>query len=67
MSGTGSPQPTLLYLCECALLEILKRSMDLSKFSDSDFEVKEWVNGALRAHKDAQTPVDVSLPPFSLV
>ena len=34
--------------------------MDLSKFSDSEFEVKEWVNGALHAHKDAQTPVDVS-------
>ena len=33
--------------------------MDLSKFSDSEFEVKEWVNGALRAHKDAQTPIDV--------
>ena len=34
--------------------------MDLSKFSDSEFEVKDWVNGALRAHKDTQTPVDVS-------
>ena len=33
--------------------------MDLSKFSDSEFEVKDWVNGALRAHKDTQTPVDV--------
>ena len=27
--------------------------MDLSKFSDSEFEVKELVNGALHAHKDA--------------
>lgn len=35
--------------------------MDFSKFSDSDFDAKEWVNGALRAHKDARTPVDVSV------
>lgn len=34
--------------------------MDFSKFSDAEFDVKEWVNGALRAHKDTQTPVDVS-------
>ena len=34
--------------------------MDISKFSDPDFDVKEWVNSALRAHKDAKTPVDVS-------
>ena len=34
--------------------------MDFSKFSDSDFGVKEWVNAALRAHKDKQIPVDVS-------
>ena len=34
--------------------------MDFSKFSDAEFDVKEWVNGALRAHKDNQTPVDVS-------
>ena len=34
--------------------------MDFSKFSDAEFDVKEWVNGALRAHKDSQTPVDVS-------
>ena len=34
--------------------------MDFSKFSDAEFDEKEWVNGALRAHKDIQTPVDVS-------
>ena len=34
--------------------------MDFSKFSDPKFDVKEWVNGALRTHKDTQTPVDVS-------
>ena len=34
--------------------------MDFSKFSDADFDPKEWVNGALRAHKDARIPVDVS-------
>ena len=34
--------------------------MDFSKFSDSDFDAKEWVNGALRAHKDARVPIDVS-------
>ena len=34
--------------------------MDFSKFSDADFDAKEWVNGALRAHKDARTPIDVS-------
>ena len=34
--------------------------MDFSKFSDAEFDVKEWVNGALRAHKESQTPVDVS-------
>lgn len=34
--------------------------MDFSKFSDSDFEVKEWVNKALSVHKDTQTPLDVS-------
>lgn len=34
--------------------------MDFSKFSDADFDAKEWVNDALRAHKDARTPIDVS-------
>ena len=34
--------------------------MDFSKFSDPDYEVKEWVNAALRTHKDTQTPLDVS-------
>ncbi len=33
--------------------------MDLSRFSDENFEVKEWVNGALNTHKDKQTSVDV--------
>ena len=33
--------------------------MDLSKFSDSEFDVKQWVNGALRSQKDSKTPVDV--------
>ncbi|KAL5483724.1 hypothetical protein EMCRGX_G020132 [Ephydatia muelleri] len=32
--------------------------MDLTRFSDPDFDVKEWVNGALRAHKDPTTPLD---------
>ena len=36
-----------------------KRKMDFSKFSDADFDAKEWVNGALRAHKDARIPIDV--------
>ena len=35
-------------------------SMDISKFSDPDFDVKEWVNGALRLPKDSKTSVDVS-------
>ena len=34
--------------------------MDFSKFSDPDFEVKNWVNGALAAHKDSHTALDVS-------
>lgn len=33
--------------------------MDLSRFSDENFEVKDWVNGALNTHKDKQTAVDV--------
>lgn len=42
-------------------IENLKSArMDFSRFSDSDFEVKSWVNGALAAHKDAQTTLDVS-------
>ncbi|XP_019849814.1 PREDICTED: conserved oligomeric Golgi complex subunit 7-like [Amphimedon queenslandica] len=32
--------------------------MDISKFSDPDFDVKEWVNGALRLPKDSKTSVD---------
>lgn len=35
--------------------------MDLTRFSDPDFDVKEWVNGALRAHKDPTTPLDVRI------
>lgn len=33
--------------------------MDFSKFSDADFEVKNWVNGALAAHKDSHATLDV--------
>ena len=33
--------------------------MDFSKFSDDNFDVKEWVNSALRI-RDDRTPVDVS-------
>ena len=33
--------------------------MDFSKFSHLDFDVKEWVNGALRAPRDANTSLDV--------
>ena len=33
--------------------------MDFSKFSDKDFDAKEWVNGALRSHKDARISIDV--------
>ncbi|CAI8022791.1 Conserved oligomeric Golgi complex subunit 7 [Geodia barretti] len=32
--------------------------MDFSKFSDKDFDAKEWVNGALRSHKDARISID---------
>ena len=34
--------------------------MDFSKFSDDNFDVKEWVNSALRI-RDDRTPIDVSL------
>lgn len=34
--------------------------MDFSKFADENFDCKEWVNAALRAKKDSQTPLDVS-------
>ena len=33
--------------------------MDFSKFSDDNFDVKEWVNSALRI-RDDRTPIDVS-------
>ena len=33
--------------------------MDFSKFSDSDFEVKRWVNGALAARRDSTGTLDV--------
>jgi hypothetical protein len=33
--------------------------MDFTKFSDPNFDVKEWVNAALRAPKDQNTPLDV--------
>ena len=32
--------------------------MDFSKFSDENFDVKEWVNSALRI-RDDRTPIDV--------
>lgn len=35
--------------------------MDFSKFTDDNFDCKEWVNAALRAKKDSQTPLDVSV------
>ena len=41
--------------------------MDFSKFSDSDFEVKAWVNEALKAHKDSKTPLDVRMHRFLIV
>lgn len=34
--------------------------MDFSKFSDDNFDVKEWVNSALRI-RDDRTPIYVSL------
>ena len=33
--------------------------MDFSKFSDDNFDAKEWVNSALRI-RDDRTPTDVS-------
>ncbi|XP_065068416.1 conserved oligomeric Golgi complex subunit 7-like [Rhopilema esculentum] len=33
--------------------------MDFQKFSDENFDVKDWLNSALRAHKDAGQNVDV--------
>jgi hypothetical protein len=32
--------------------------MDISRFSDVDFDVKDWVNGALRSNREANTPID---------
>lgn len=52
--------------CEVALLSsfvfcfIFSHNMDFSKFSDDNFDVKEWVNSALRICDD-RTPIDVSL------
>lgn len=34
--------------------------MDFSKFSDQNFDVKEWVNVALKS-RDDKTPIDVSV------
>jgi hypothetical protein len=34
--------------------------MDFTKFAEEEFNAKEWVNAALRAKKDVQTPLDVS-------
>ncbi|XP_057317261.1 conserved oligomeric Golgi complex subunit 7-like isoform X1 [Hydractinia symbiolongicarpus] len=33
--------------------------MDFSKFSDDNFDMKEWINNALRRHSDSTTSVDV--------
>ena len=38
---------------------VFKIDMDFSKFSDDNFDVKEWVNSALRI-RDDRTPIDVS-------
>ncbi|XP_058958542.2 conserved oligomeric Golgi complex subunit 7-like [Pocillopora verrucosa] len=49
--------------CEVALLSlfvfcfIFSHNMDFSKFSDDNFDVKEWVNSALRI-RDDRTPID---------
>ena len=40
--------------------------MDFSKFSDDNFDVKEWVNSALRI-RDDRTPIDVSLKDVYIV
>lgn len=41
------------------------KEMDFSKFSDENFDVKEWVNSALRI-RDDRTPIDVSTSFFGL-
>ena len=41
------------------LVFVIDNDMDFSKFSDDNFDVKEWVNSALRI-RDDRTPVDVS-------
>ena len=40
---------------------------DFTKFSDDNFDVKDWVNTALQAQKDTNITVDVcSKPPFMI-
>ena len=43
----------------CVYFDFGEISMDFSKFSDDNFDVKEWVNSALRI-RDDRTPIDVS-------
>jgi hypothetical protein len=40
--------------------------MDFSKFSDDNFEAKQWVNAALK-RKDENTELDVSVLMVSLL
>ena len=42
-----------------AVAIIARYIMDFSKFTDDNFDAKEWVNAALKAKKDDQTSVDV--------
>ena len=44
---------------KCCSVISKRKKMDLSRFSDEDFEVKEWVNAALNVHKEKQASVDV--------
>ena len=48
----------LSYFC-FVLFFVIDNDMDFSKFSDDNFDVKEWVNSALRI-RDDRTPIDVS-------
>jgi hypothetical protein len=35
--------------------------MDFTKFSDDNFDLKEWINGALQSHKDSNQNTEVDL------
>jgi hypothetical protein len=35
--------------------------MDFSKFSDADFDLKDWINGAFRAQKETNQNAEVNL------